>query len=107
TRSGEVVQIGPRDIVVAPFGRNDDAGVGEPAFNRGALAVAPTPAWRGRVVDALGKPIDGGGPLPQARNGNPDASLVPPAMARQRLSEPFRTGVRTVDIFTPLCYGQR
>ena len=55
TRSGEIVQIGPDQVLVAPFEHSADAGIGDPVFNRGPFTVAPTCSWRGRVVDALGR----------------------------------------------------
>lgn len=106
TRRAEIVQIGPDDVVVAPFEATADAGVGDLAFNQGPFAVVPHESWRGRVVDALGRAVDGAGAL---IGGDPDAASTgaPPALARQRVDTGFRTGVRVVDIFTPICLGQR
>ncbi|MCV0351935.1 MAG: flagellar protein export ATPase FliI [Nitratireductor sp.] len=105
--AGEVVRIARDGVVVAPYERAGEVGLGEAVFNRGPLSLAPGPSWRGRVVDALGRPADGG-PAPA---GGPvttgQAPVTPPAMQRQRVSEGFRTGVRVIDIFTPLCHGQR
>jgi flagellum-specific ATP synthase len=59
----------------------------------------------GRVVDALGKPYDGLGLLPTTRgeaNGRP-----PHPLRRQRIREPFVTGVRAIDTFIPFGRGQR
>ncbi len=103
---GEIVQIGERDVLVAPFERNADVGLGQAVFNRGAFAIHPSAAWRGRIIDSLGRPVDGRGPLP--REETVDApSGAPAAMKRQRVSTGFLTGVRVVDIFTPICFGQR
>ena len=106
-RHGEIVQIAPDEVLVAPFERAGDAGVGDAVFNLGPFTVTPHPAWRGRAIDALGRPIDGGPALPQ---GDPlDAALVaqPSALARQRVGSAFPTGVKVIDIFTPICFGQR
>ena len=65
--------------------------------------MAPEAAWRGRVVDALKRPIDGGPRLPRA----PALSVAPAALSRQRVGMALKTGVRVIDIFTPLCFGQR
>ena len=102
---GQVVQIGEADIVVAPFEQVPGAGIGTPVFDRGQWQITPARSWRGRVVDALGRPIDGAGPLAPG-DAAPSAG-TPPALSRQRVETPLRTGVRVVDIFTPLCYGQR
>lgn len=61
----------------------------------------------GRVIDGLGRPIDGKGPL---RAGFVSGSLnraAPNPMFRRRITEGFSTGVRSIDSFTPLGTGQR
>ena len=88
-RHGEIVQISPDEVLVAPFERAGDAGVGDAVFDLGPFAIAPHASWRGRAIDALARPIDGGRPLPQ---GDPlDAALAaqPPALARQRVGSAF------------------
>jgi flagellum-specific ATP synthase len=106
TRRGEIVQIGPEEVLVAPFERTPDAGVGDAVFNSGPFTVTPHASWRGRAVDSLGRAIDGGAPL---LAGEPLASEAgpPSALARQRVGTSFLTGVRVIDIFTPICFGQR
>jgi flagellum-specific ATP synthase len=105
-RSSEVVQIGPRDTLVAPFDRKVEAGIGDTAFLRGQFTLAPDESWRGRAIDALGRPIDDGQPL--AKGAHRGGLHHPPAaLRRQRVEQAFYTGVRVIDIFTPLCFGQR
>ncbi|MGN6771183.1 MAG: flagellar protein export ATPase FliI [Rhizobiaceae bacterium] len=106
-RMGEIVQIDASDIVVAPFEVAADAGVGDAVFDRGPFDIAPSRSWRGRAVDALGRPIDKKGPLIAGERQDAEALKTPPALGRQRVGTPFVTGVRVIDIFTPLCYGQR
>jgi flagellum-specific ATP synthase len=106
-RMGEIVQIDASDIVVAPFEVTADAGVGDAVFDLGPFDVAPSRSWRGRAVDALGRAIDGKGPLIPGVKHGAAALRTPPALGRQRVGTPFVTGVRVIDIFTPLCYGQR
>jgi flagellum-specific ATP synthase len=103
-RSGEIVRITADTVLVSPFETTTDIGVGTAVFNRGAIKLAPDDSWRGRVIDALGRPIDGG---PAIFSGDASGSVRPPAMKRQRVDAAFRTGVRVVDVFTPICYGQR
>ncbi|AZO22003.1 MULTISPECIES: flagellar protein export ATPase FliI [unclassified Mesorhizobium] len=105
TRRGEIVRIGRDEVVVAPFERSADAGIGDAVFRRGPLGVAPHGSWRGRAIDALTRVIDGGPPLIRPNAG--DGALTPGAMSRQRVGTGFLTGVRVIDIFTPLCFGQR
>ena len=60
----------------------------------------------GRVVNAMGEPIDGKGPLVDLS----PALLRPPpidAMQRARITEPVRTGIRAIDLMTPIGKGQR
>lgn len=105
-RRGEIVKISRDEVVVAPFERSADAGIGDAVFRRGPLAVAPHDSWRGRTIDALTRAIDGGPPL--IRGGDLSGSAATPgAMARQRVGTAFMTGVKVIDIFTPLCFGQR
>ncbi len=105
TRHGEIVQIAPDEVLIAPFERAGDAGVGDHVFNCGPFTVTPHRTWRGRVIDALARPIDGGPPLIQ---GDPMATATQPsALARQRVGTSFLTGVKVIDIFTPICFGQR
>lgn len=105
-RRGEIVKISRDEVVVAPFERSADAGIGDAVFRRGPLAVAPHGSWRGRTIDALTRAIDGGPPLIRGDDLS-GSSTTPGAMARQRVGTAFMTGVRVIDIFTPLCFGQR
>ncbi|KQZ87025.1 flagellar protein export ATPase FliI [Mesorhizobium sp. Root157] len=104
---GEIVHIAHEEVVVAPFDRNADAGIGDAVFRRGPLTVVPHPSWRGRAIDALARPIDGGPFLPRGSDDAARQDKTPGAMARQRVGTSFTTGVKVIDIFTPLCFGQR
>lgn len=103
-RAGEIVQIGPDHVLVAPFEVSASAGIGDPVFNRGPFDVQPDASWRGRVVNALARPIDSGPPMPP---GGKVGAGTPAALDRDRVGVALKTGVRVVDIFTPLCFGQR
>jgi flagellum-specific ATP synthase len=106
-RHGEIVNIAPDEVLIAPFEQAGDAGVGDTVINLGPFAILPHDSWRGRAVDALGRPIDNG---PHLAQGDPDEAAriaPPPAMARQRVGDGFTTGVKVIDIFTPICFGQR
>ncbi|WP_410000546.1 flagellar protein export ATPase FliI [Mesorhizobium sp. SP-1A] len=104
-RRGEIVRICSEHVVVAPFEHSADAGIGDGVFRRGPLAVTPHLSWRGRAIDALARPIDGGSPL--IRTAEQARTATPAALSRQRVDTAFMTGVRVIDIFTPLCFGQR
>lgn len=106
-RRGEIVQIGRDEVLVAPYESSGDVGVGDAVFTRGPIAVTPHPSWRGRAIDALARPIDHGPPLIRSASPGGAAVAPPAALARQRVDTGFRTGVRVIDIFAPLCFGQR
>jgi flagellum-specific ATP synthase len=72
-----------------------------------AGAVRPSEAWLGRVVNALGEPIDGLGPLPPGPAPYAFRSSPPPAHARRRVGAPLDLGVRALNTFVTCCRGQR
>lgn len=105
--TGEIVRVEEAFATVKPFEERVGAGLGTIAYRLGPLALRPHDSWRGRVVNALGEPIDGGAPLVRGPRAMAADADPPPAMTRRRVSVPLRTGVRVVDLFTPLCEGQR
>jgi flagellum-specific ATP synthase len=72
-----------------------------------AGAIRPSSAWLGRVLNAMGEPIDGLGPLPPGPSPYPFRSSPPPAHARRRVGEPLDLGVRVLNTFITCCRGQR
>ena len=60
----------------------------------------------GRVLDGLGNPIDGKGPV-LCRISRPVDAKVIPVLQRERITQPVRTGIRAIDSLTPLGTGQR
>ena len=70
-------------------------------------AVRPSAGWLGRVVNALGEPIDGKGPLLQGPSPYPFRNPPPLAHARRRVGVPLDLGVRALNSFTTCCRGQR
>lgn len=104
---GEVIRIDSDGIIAKPFDRLFAGGLGSIAFRMPPLSFAPDPGWKGRVINALGAPLDGGAPLvPGSRAVSAEAE-PPPAMKRARVHKPLRTGVRIIDLFAPICEGQR
>ncbi len=63
-------------------------------------------ALLGRVVDALGRPIDGKGPI-DAEATSPIEKIAPGVIARQSVDEPVQTGYKAVDAMIPIGRGQR
>lgn len=79
----------------------------DPVHARGEILYHPHQSWRGRIIDALGRPVDGGEVLHRGERAVRLASAPPAAMARQIVSRGVATGVRVIDAFTPICLGQR
>ncbi len=70
------------------------------------LEVPVGPAMLGRVVDALGKPIDGKGPV-KASERRPLERVAPGVVWRQSVSQPVQTGLKAIDAMVPIGRGQR
>jgi flagellum-specific ATP synthase len=72
-----------------------------------ASTVRPSEKWLGRVVNAMGEPIDGQGPLVLGPSPYPFRASPPPAHARRRVGDPLDLGVRALNTFVTCCRGQR
>ena len=70
------------------------------------LEVPIGPELEGRVVDALGRPIDGKGPV-EAKETDAIEKVAPGVIARQSVSQPVQTGLKSIDSMTPIGRGQR
>ena len=73
------------------------------------LSIPVGDAYLGRVVDALGRPLDGLGPLDESKiDGRRELELQAPSVInRQPVSEPMQTGIKGIDAMTPIGRGQR
>ena len=72
-----------------------------------AGTVRPSAGWLGRVVNAMGEPIDGKGALAQGMAARALRASPPPAHRRARVGEPLDLGVRSLNSFVTCCRGQR
>jgi flagellum-specific ATP synthase len=70
------------------------------------LSISAHPQLLGRILDGLGNPIDSLGPIP-SKNLRPVFSKIPNPLKRKRITEPFQTGIRSIDALTTLGKGQR
>lgn len=104
---GEVIKVEPDLVTVCPIEAGEPVGVDDLVLARGPFRVAPDESWCGRTINAMAEPIDGLGPLRQGAELRPVVTAPPPSMRRKRIEKGLRTGVRAIDIFAPLCYGQR
>src|SRR5215813_5313291 len=104
----EVIGFSGNNAVVMPFAGLEGVRRGCPAvIANAACQVRPSAAWLGRVLNAMGEPIDGKGPLPQGASPIPFRNTPPPAHARQRVGKPLDLGVRALNTFLTCCRGQR
>jgi F-type H+-transporting ATPase subunit alpha len=80
---------------------------GDEVRRTGRLLEVPVgPAMLGRVVDALGRPVDGRGPI-QASGRRPVEMVAPGIIVRQPVKEPLQTGIKAIDAMIPIGRGQR
>ena len=70
------------------------------------LEVPTGPELLGRVVDALGNPIDGKGPI-NASSSSPVEKVAPGVIARQTVNQPVQLGIKCIDAMVPIGRGQR
>src|SRR6187397_3277670 len=104
----EVIGFSGSNAVVMPFGGLDGVRRGcRAVIATAASQVRPSPAWLGRVINAMGEPIDGKGPLVQGPSPTPYRNSPPPAHSRQRVGAPLDLGVRALNTFLTCCRGQR
>jgi flagellum-specific ATP synthase len=104
----EVVGFNGDNAVAMPFAGLDGVRRGCRAVIANASSqVRPAASWLGRVLNAMGEPIDGKGPLPQGAVPVPFRNSPPPAHSRKRVGKPLDLGVRALNTFLTCCRGQR
>ena len=104
----EVIGFSGDNAVVMPFAGLEGVRRGcRAVIANAASMVRPSIGWLGRVVNAMGEPIDGKGPLPQGPAPMPYRAAPPPAHSRKRVGAPLDLGVRSMNTFLTCCRGQR
>ncbi|MEH6952448.1 flagellar protein export ATPase FliI [Nitrobacter sp. NHB1] len=104
----EVVGFNGDNAVAMPFAGLDGVRRGCRAVIANASSqVRPAASWLGRVLNAMGEPIDGKGALPQGAVPVPFRNSPPPAHSRMRVGKPLDLGVRALNTFLTCCRGQR
>ena len=103
----EVVGFRGHHVLLMPLGETHGIHPGSDVVALGRPLQAPVgDALMGRVLDGLGHPLDGRGPL-HATEFAPLNLLPPHPLKRQRITQPFTTGIKAIDTFVPCGRGQR
>jgi F-type H+-transporting ATPase subunit alpha len=116
--AGELVEFGPQTVGLALNLEEDQVGVvllgdyggvkeGDQVKRTGRIMAVPVgDAMVGRVVNALGLPIDDKGPIATTAF-NPLETLAPGVVDRQPVKQPLQTGIKAIDAMVPIGRGQR
>ncbi len=103
----EVIGFRDNRILLMPLGSVNGITPGAVVISTGEqLRVGVGEELIGRVIDGLGRPIDGKGPINCSTTRTIDSEPIP-AMTRKRITEPLRTGISVVDIMASIGQGQR
>jgi F-type H+/Na+-transporting ATPase subunit alpha len=95
------------DVGAALFGEWQKVNEGEPVRRTGSVASVPVgDALLGRVIDPLGNPLDGRGPI-ETDERRPLEFKAPGVIQRQPVKEPLQTGIKSIDSMTNIGRGQR
>jgi len=104
---GMVLNLEADNVGVALFGETSKVREGDSVKRTGRIVEVPTgKAMLGRVVDALGIPIDGKGPIESETSGRIEVK-APGIVARKSVNEPLQTGLKPIDSMVPIGRGQR
>ena len=115
---GEMIQFKDNTFGLAMNLEQDSVGVvilgeyshikeGDEAYCTGRILEVPVgPELVGRVVDPLGRPIDGKGPI-ETKETAPIEKIAPGVIARKSVDTPLQTGIKAVDTMVPIGRGQR
>ena len=116
--AGELVEFGPETVGIALNLEEDQVGTvllgdysnikeGDQVRRTGRIMSIPVgEAMVGRVVNALGQPIDGKGAI-ETTEFNPLERLAPGVVDRQSVKQPLQTGIKAIDAMVPIGRGQR
>jgi F-type H+/Na+-transporting ATPase subunit alpha len=105
--TGVALNLEEDNVGVALFGEWATISEGDPVKRTGQVLSVPVgDELIGRIVDPLGQPLDGGGPI-KADSSRPLEFKAPGVVERQPVKEPLQTGVKAIDSMIPIGRGQR
>jgi F-type H+-transporting ATPase subunit alpha len=105
--SGIALNLEEEQVGAVLLGEYQEIKEGDEVRRTGKIMAVPVgDALVGRVVDALGRPLDGKGPIVTTET-NPVESIAPGVVDRQPVKEPLQTGIKAIDSMIPIGRGQR
>ena len=94
-------------VSIVIFGSDENIGEGQTVKRTGKVVSVPVgEAMSGRVVNALGQPIDGAGPI-DTKEFRPVETKAPGICERRSVYQPLQTGIKAIDSMIPIGRGQR
>jgi len=104
----EVVGFRDKKALLMPFNSLEGIGPGAKVIlEENASVCYPNEAWLGRVINAMGEPVDGKGPLPRGHIPYQLRAHPPEAHGRTRVRGKLNLGIRSINTFLTCCRGQR
>ncbi len=104
---GMTLNLNRDSVGIVIFGDDRSVKEGETVRRTGTIVEVPTGrGMLGRVVDGLGNPIDGKGPLKDVKMSRVEVK-APGIIARKSVHEPMSTGIKSIDALIPIGRGQR
>src|SRR5574338_25727 len=104
---GMALNLETDNVGVVIFGDDRDIKEGDTVKRTGAIVEVPVgKGLLGRIVDGLGNPIDGKGPLKDVKRSRVEVK-APGIIARKSVHEPMSTGIKAIDALIPIGRGQR
>jgi flagellum-specific ATP synthase len=111
TRTGpvlaEVIRMDRGTVLAKPLNEHAVIALHDRAAPIGPPCLWPHDSWKGRLVNGIGRPIDAGPPLVRGDRRLSILQKAPKALSRRPVARPLSTGVKAIDVFAPLCFGQR
>ncbi len=106
--TGMVLNLEEDNVGAVLFGEVDEVREGDEVRRTKRIASIPvSEGMLGRVVDGLGRAMDGQGPIPGEIFDMPLERKAPSVIYREPVSEPLQTGIKAIDSMTPIGRGQR